>query len=234
MVSLTQTVHLSCVKISTIPKHTEMTFHLSLINLEYRLVRPKWFMTLWYVWRKPCTYLALTLTPSRNGPKRGYTSAASPRSSIGFVQNDFQAYGMFWHKPCTYLALTQTPTRNRLKRDLTWLTSPRSSIGCVQNNFWAYGTFGVNNAPILHQDLHYLQMDRNELPLEPHHLGVSLGASKMISEPMVCLAQTVHLSCSNITPSLIGPKQDSIGCVQNDFHAYGTFDTNHTPILHQD
>jgi hypothetical protein len=26
----------------------------------------KWFMSLWYVWRKPCTYLTSTLTPSPN------------------------------------------------------------------------------------------------------------------------------------------------------------------------
>jgi hypothetical protein len=30
--------------------------------------------------------------------------------------------------------------------------------------------------------------------LELHHLGVQSGASKVISEPTVCLAQTVHLS----------------------------------------
>jgi hypothetical protein len=39
--------------------------------------------------------------------------------------------------------------------------------------------------------------NRNELPLEPGHLGVPLGASKTISDPMVHLAQTVHLSCSD-------------------------------------
>jgi hypothetical protein len=65
---------------------------------------------------------------------------------------------------------------------------------CVQNEFQAYGTFGANCAPILHQDYHYLQTDRNGLPLEPHHLGVSSGASKTISNPMVYLVQTVHLS----------------------------------------
>jgi hypothetical protein len=32
-------------------------------------------------------------------------------------------------------------------------------------------------------------------PLELRHLGVLSGASKMISEPTVCLAQTMHLSC---------------------------------------
>jgi hypothetical protein len=37
-------------------------------------------------------------------------------------------------------------------------------------------------------------MDQNEFPLDPRHLGVPLAAPKMISEPMICLAQTVHLS----------------------------------------
>ena len=73
--------------------------------------------------------------------------------------------------------------------------SPTSSIGCVQNYFGAYGTFGANRALMLRQDEHYLQTDRNEHPLVPRHLGVASGASKMISEPMVRLAQTVHLSC---------------------------------------
>jgi hypothetical protein len=48
-------------------------------------------------------------------------------------------------------------------------------------------------------------MNRNELPLEPRNLGVPSGASKMISNPMVRLAQTVHLSCSdtNVVPEQI-------------------------------
>jgi hypothetical protein len=33
-------------------------------------------------------------------------------------------------------------------------------------------------------------------PLEPHHLGVSSGASKAISKSMVRLAQIEHLSCT--------------------------------------
>jgi hypothetical protein len=40
-------------------------------------------------------------------------------------------------------------------------------------------------------------MDQNEPPLEPRQLGVPLGAFKMISEAMVCLAQTMHLSCTD-------------------------------------
>jgi hypothetical protein len=86
---------LSCIKISPISKWTEMSYHLSLVNLEYHQLRPKWFLILWSVWRKPYTYLALTLKPSRNGPKWGCTWATSPRCSISFVQNNFQDYGIF-------------------------------------------------------------------------------------------------------------------------------------------
>jgi hypothetical protein len=40
MVRSAQTVHISCVKISTISKRTEASYHLSLVNLEYHQVRP--------------------------------------------------------------------------------------------------------------------------------------------------------------------------------------------------
>jgi hypothetical protein len=40
-------------------------------------------------------------------------------------------------------------------------------------------------------------MDRNNVPLEPHHLVVPSDASKMISKPMVHLVQTMHLSCTD-------------------------------------
>jgi hypothetical protein len=36
-------------------------------------------------------------------------------------------------------------------------------------------------------------MNRSEISHDPHHLGVSKGASKMISKPMVYSTQTVHL-----------------------------------------
>ena len=42
-------------------------------------------------------------------------------------------------------------------------------------------------------------MDRNELSVEPRHLAVPSGVSKMISEPMVRSTQTVHLSCVKIS-----------------------------------
>jgi hypothetical protein len=121
--------------------------------------------------------------------------------------------------------------------------SSRSSIGCVQHDFLADGTLDTKRAPFLHQDYHYLQIDSNKLPLEPRHLGVSLGASNMIFEPIVCSAQTVHLYCTdtnNVSKQkkmrfhMTHSPRSSIGCVQHDFWANGTFDTNRAHFLRQD
>jgi hypothetical protein len=68
MVCLAQIVHLSCVKISTISKRTEISYHLILVTLEYHQVRPK-HLSPWYAWCELSTYLAPTLTLSPNGPK---------------------------------------------------------------------------------------------------------------------------------------------------------------------
>jgi hypothetical protein len=54
--------------------------------------------------------------------------------------------------------------------------------------------FGTNHAPILQQHQHHLQTDRNEIRHDPRHLQVPSSASKMVSEPMVCSVQIVHLS----------------------------------------
>jgi hypothetical protein len=85
-------------------------------------------------------------------------------------------------------------------------------------------------------------MDQTKLPLEPRRLRVPSDASKMIFEPMVRLAQTVHLSCTNTSTiskwterasTWASSTRSTIGCVQNDFWAYGTFGANRAPILHQ-
>jgi hypothetical protein len=72
-----------------------LSFHLSFVTNEYHQVRPKWFMSQWHIWRKVGTNLAPTLTLSPNGKKRDSTWPTSPIGSIGCVQNDFRAYGMF-------------------------------------------------------------------------------------------------------------------------------------------
>ena len=159
-------------------------------------MRPKQFPSLWYNQRKPCLYLGPTLALSPNGPK-------------------------------------QVSTRP---------TSPRSSIGCIPTDFQAYGTFDAKRATILRRRQHYLQTDRNEISHDPHHLGVPSGATKMISEPLVCSAPTAHLSCVKISTiskrtetsfhlSLV--TQENHRCVKNDVYACGMFGANHAPILHR-
>jgi hypothetical protein len=146
-------------------------------------------------------------------------------------------------KPCTNFEPTLTMSLNRQKQDPTWPTSPRSSIGCLQYYFQAYITFDTNRTPILHQELHYLQTDWTELPLDHRHQGVPSSASKTISIPMVCSVQTMHLSHTDTNTISKRLKRastrptsltSSIGCVQNYLWAYGTFSANSAPILHQD
>jgi hypothetical protein len=64
----------------------------------------------------------------------------------------------------------------------------------------------------------------------------------MIFEPLVRLAQTMHLSCVNINIiskwtetsfHLTHITRNSIMCIQTDFWAYGTFGVNRAPILRQ-
>jgi hypothetical protein len=92
---LTQIVHQSCVEINTISKRTKMSLHLTYVTWEVVPVWPKRFPCMWYVWRKPCTYLSPRLTASPSGPKHASTWTISPRSSIECTQNNFWAYCMF-------------------------------------------------------------------------------------------------------------------------------------------
>jgi hypothetical protein len=62
---------------------TELSFRLCLVTKNYHRVRPKWFLSLWYVWRKSCTYLAPTLTLSPNGWKQDSTWPTSPGDPSG-------------------------------------------------------------------------------------------------------------------------------------------------------
>jgi hypothetical protein len=95
MIHLVQTMHLSCIETNTVSKPTETSFHLSLVTQEYHPVHLKQFLSLSYVWRKPCTYHALKLTLSPKVPKGDSTWPTSPRCSIECVQNDFWGYGTF-------------------------------------------------------------------------------------------------------------------------------------------
>jgi hypothetical protein len=97
-------------------------------HLGYHPLHPKQFLSLWYVWRKPCTYQAPKVTLSPKGPKGDSTWLTSPRSSIGCVHNDLRLRYV-WCKLLIYVAPILKLSTNGPKRDSTWPTSSRRSIG---------------------------------------------------------------------------------------------------------
>jgi hypothetical protein len=58
MVHLAHTTHLSCTDINTISKQKEVRFQMTHVISEFHRVRLKRFLSLWYIRRKSCTYLA--------------------------------------------------------------------------------------------------------------------------------------------------------------------------------
>ena len=61
MVRLVQSMHLSCTDADNTSKRKEERFHITHVTKVFHRVHPKWFPSLWYVRRKPCTYLASRL-----------------------------------------------------------------------------------------------------------------------------------------------------------------------------
>jgi hypothetical protein len=130
-------MHLSCTYFNTISKRTKTSFHVSLVTLEYHRLHLKYFLTLWYIWRKPWTYLALTLTPSLNGPKRDSTWAKSSRSSIGCIQNDFKH--MVRSTQTVHLFCIKISTiSKRIETSFHLSLITLETIGCVQNDFYIW------------------------------------------------------------------------------------------------
>jgi hypothetical protein len=88
-----QTVHLSCVEISTISKWTKVSFHLTHIRYEFHRVWPKRFLCPWCIRHIPCRYMMLRLTLSPSRLKASFHLTTSPRSSIGRAKMIFEPIG---------------------------------------------------------------------------------------------------------------------------------------------
>jgi hypothetical protein len=157
----------------------------------YHRLRPKWFMSQFYVWCKPCTYRALTLIMSPNTPKWDSTWPTSPWSSIGCLQNYFWAYGT--SAQTVHLSYVKMSTITKWPK---WTSSWASSTGVPSGSSKMISEPMVHLAQTVH--LSFIQMELNKIPHDPRHVGFPSGASKMISDPMVRSAHTVHLSCIKI------------------------------------
>jgi hypothetical protein len=185
-------------KLSTISKRTESSMHLSLVTLEYHRMCPKWFLSQWYVWRKPCTYLASRLPLSPNGVNRASTWASSPWSTTGCVQNNFWAYGIFGGNR----ALILRQDYHYLQTDWTDLALEfvtKQYHRVCPKRFLSQWYVWRKPCTYLALTLTLSPNGPKKIPQDPHHLVVPSGVSKMIFEPLVRSVQTVHLSCVKIT-----------------------------------
>ena len=140
-------------------------------------MHPEGFMSLWYVQRKPCTNLAPTLTLSPNSLKRDSSRPTSPRSSIGCVQNHFQACGTFdanhtpilhRHQYCLQMERSEIPHDQRhlgvpsgaskMISDPMVRFTQTVLLSCIKISTMSerpkqasYGTSSANHAPLLHR-----------------------------------------------------------------------------------
>jgi hypothetical protein len=132
---------------------------------------------------------------------------------------------------------------------LWWITTILVALGLVWNPSWFRGLpelYGLKFETLIVSTIVFwtraliIWMVPLHIPHEPRHLGILSGVSKLISELVVCSAQTVYLSCIKISTVskwtelsfhwVMSPRC-TIGCIQNAFWAYGTFITNRAPIL---
>jgi hypothetical protein len=153
-------------------------------------------MSLWYVQGKLCTYPVsrLALSPNRPNkapPDRRHLGVPSGASKT--IYEPMVHLMQIEHLSCTDANTVSKQFETRFH--ITHVTYEFHRVPPIL--FLSLRYVDANRAPILHQESHYLQMDQTELPLEPRHLGVPSSASKMISMPMVCSEQTMHLSCTN-------------------------------------
>jgi hypothetical protein len=75
--------------------------------------------------------------------------------------------------------------------------SPKNLIGCVQDDFLSLWYLQHKPRTYLAPRLALSLNGLKQLPLEPRHLGLLSGASKMISKPVVHSAETMHLYCTD-------------------------------------
>jgi hypothetical protein len=159
---------------------------------------PKWFLSLFYVWHKPCTYLAPILT--------------LPQIDRNEISYDPRHLGVTSSVPKTILEpmvfLTQTVHLSCITSStISKRTESSFHSSLITKEYhrvrpkWFPSLWYVRckRCTYLVSRLAQLQMYQIKLTLKPCHQGVPLGASKMISKPMVRLTQIVHLSCVQIS-----------------------------------
>jgi hypothetical protein len=150
MIRSAQTLHLSCVKISTISNELNQasSWALSPSSTIGCVQNHFWAYGMF------SKNLHLSCTDTNTISKWTKTRFHMAHVTLEFHQvrpKWFLRLRYIWHKPCTYPASRLALYSNGLNWASTWASSPRSTIGCVQNDFWSCSTFRANRAPILRQ-----------------------------------------------------------------------------------
>jgi hypothetical protein len=151
MVRSAQTLHLSCVKISTISNElNQASTWASSPRSTIRSIQNNFGANGMF-----STILHLSWTDTSTIYKWTKMRFHTTHVTLEFHQVHPKRFLSLWyvrHRPCNYLASSLALSSNGLNRASTWASSPRCTIVCVQNDFCGYSTLGTNRAPILCQD----------------------------------------------------------------------------------
>jgi hypothetical protein len=177
-----------------------------------------------------------------NGHKRDSTWPMSPRSSIRCVQNDCWAYGMFGANPAPILHRhwhCLQMDQNEIPQDPCHLVIPSSAsktfskptVCLAQTVHLSY----TDTSTISKWTKTRFHMTHFTLEFHRVHLKWFLRLWYVQRKPYnTYLVSSLALSPNGLNwASTWGSVPwSTIGCFQNNFGAYGTFDANRAPILH--
>ena len=150
-------------------------------------MRPKRFLTLWYIWYKPCTYLAPTLTPSLTQTKTRFHKSNVTYEFQRVRQTDVRAYGTFDAKRATILHRRQhflQTDRNEISHDPCHLGVPSGASKTISNPM-VRSTQTAHLSCVKISTISTWTANRARLA-QTGHLGVPSGASKTISNQLYC------------------------------------------------
>jgi hypothetical protein len=197
MVRSTQTLHLTCVKISTIS----------------------------------------------NELNQASTWASSPRSTIGCVQNDFLAYGMF--STNLHLSCTDTNTISKCTKTRFHMTHITLEFHWVRPKWFSEAM--VHSEQTVHLSCIKISTIFERSGSSFHLSLVTLEYYRVRPKRFLILWYVWHKPCTYLTSRLAislnsldrastwaSSPRSTIGSVQIDLSACGTFSTNRAPILRQD
>jgi hypothetical protein len=154
-------------------------------------------MSLCYVWHKPCTYLALTLILSLDGPNEithGPRHLGVPSGASKIICEPVVCLVQTVHLSCIKICTISKWTESNFQLSLVTLEYHRVR----PKGFLRLCFVWRELCTYLAQTLTLSSNGPNEIPHDRCHLGVASRVSKMISKPMVCSAQTMHLSCVKV------------------------------------